>query len=95
MLIALNLTPGTCVTGPEVGIDAKILVTKEPPHLFYNPNISESKDLHSETKDRTICISYRTYQDDEGLVTILDEDGSIRKAITNLHNGIARANKKV
>ena len=89
MLIAVNMSPKMAVTGPEVGIDAKILVTKEKPHFFFNPKV-----LQNESKDSTIVISYTNYQGEESQVTIADEDGSIGVAINQLHNGIERANKK-
>ncbi len=89
MLIAVNTTTKTVVTGPEVGIDAKILVTKEKPHFFFNPKV-----LQFGIKDSTIVISYTTYQGEEAQVTIADECGAIRQAIDHLYNGIARANKK-
>jgi hypothetical protein len=95
MLIALNTTDKTVLTGPEVGIDAKILVTKEKPHFFYNPTIVlDSKHLQNDPKDYTIRISYKNYQDKEFQVRIIDEAGAIWSAIDQLHNGIARANKR-
>ncbi len=94
MLIALNMTPKMVLTGPEVNIDSKILVTKIRPHFFFNPVISEPKCLQSEPESSTICISYTNYQGEENQVSLADEDGSIRKAINHLNNGIERANKK-
>ena len=89
MLIAVNMTPNTLVTGPEVGIDSKILVTKATPHFFFNP-----KCLQNNTKDSTIVINYTNIHGEETEITMLDEDGSIWQAIDHLHNGIKRANKK-
>ena len=89
MLIAVNMTPKLTVTGPEVNIDSKILVTKAKPHFFYNP-----KCLQENPESSTICISYNNYLGEEIQVTMTDEDGAIRQAIDHLHNGINRANKK-
>ncbi len=94
MLIALNTTPRTVLTGPEVNIDSKILVTKEKPHFFYNPTILDSKYLQNDPKECTICISYKNYLGDEAQVDITDEDGIISQAIHSLHSGIDRANKR-
>jgi len=89
MLIAVNMTPKMVVTGPEVGIDAKIIVTKEKPHFFFNPKV-----LQFGIKDSTIVISYTTYQGESQEITLTDECGAIRQAIDHLHNGIERANKR-
>ena len=89
MLIAVNMSTKTVVTGPEVGIDAKIIVTKEKPHFFFNPKV-----LQNEPKDSTIAIQYTTYQGEVSQVTLADEDGAIGVAINQLHNGIERANKR-
>ena len=89
MLIAVNMTSKTVVTGPEVGLDRKILVTKATPHFFFNP-----KCLQNNTKDSTIVISYTNIHSEETEITMLDEDGAIWQAIDHLHNGINRANKK-
>jgi peptide deformylase len=89
MLIALNMTRKTCVTGPEVSIDAKILVTKQRPHFLFNPKI-----LQVNEKSATIDITYKTYQGEDAQTTLVDEDGSIMQSIDNLHNGIKRANRK-
>jgi len=91
MLIALNLTPRSALTGPDVGLDAKILVTKIKPHFFFNPSI---KDLQKDQEDSTIHISYTNYLGNEKQITISDEDGEIGKAIDRLHNGIKRAKRK-
>jgi hypothetical protein len=89
MLIALNMTQRTCVTGPEVSIDSKILVTKQKPNFLFNPKL-----LQENEKDRTIDITYKTFQGNETHTTLVDEDGSIKQAIDNLHHGIKRANAK-
>lgn len=95
MLIALNMTPKKVVTGPEVRIDSKILVTKEKPHFFYNPTIVlDSKDLQDDPENCTLSISYKNYLGEERQVAITDGDDSIRKSINQLYNGIARANKR-
>ena len=88
MLIALNMTPKTVLTGPEVSIDSKILVTKARPHFFFNP-----KCLQYNSNDCTIVISYTNIQGEEIEITMLD-DGSINTAIDHLHNGIKRAQRK-
>jgi len=93
MLIALNMTQKTVLTGPEVGIDSKILVTKEPPHFFFNPILSEPKNLQSEAKSSTIAITYTNYLGEVSQHTRIDSDGSITKAINNLNNGITRAKR--
>jgi len=95
MLIALNMTPGTVLTGPEVGLDAMVLVTKETPHFFYNPAVVlDETNLHQSGDYSIISISYTNYQGEDRQVTLGDEDGAIRQAIDHLHNGIERANKK-
>ena len=95
MLIALNTTPKTVLTGPEVNISTKILVTKEKPHFFFNPKvILDDTDLQDTEDYSIIAISYTTYQGNEARVELADEDGSIRLAIDRLHNGIERANKR-
>jgi len=88
MLIALNMTPRIALTGPEVSIDSKILVTKEKPHFLFNP-----KSLQSEQNNSTIHITYKTYLGETRQVTLTD-NGSIAQAIDHLNNGIQRANHK-
>lgn len=99
MLIALNTSAKTVLTGPEVGVDAKILVTKEAPHFFYNPYVPDvvsldDKDLERFIEDSIVTIRYNNYQGEEAVVTLKDDGGAIRLAINQLHNGIERANKK-
>ena len=94
MLIALNMTPRTVLTGPDVGIHSKILITKASPHFFYNPIITEPKDLQDTLEGSKLQISYKNYTGEDAQITISDEDGSIQKAINQLHNGIARVNAK-
>ena len=89
MLIAVNMTPNHVITGPEVNLDSKILVTKAKPHFFYNP-----KCLQNDPEECTICISYKNYLGEDNQVTMTDEDGAIWQAIDHLHNGIKRATKK-
>lgn len=89
MLITLNTTLRTCLIGPDVGINSKVLVTKAKPYFFFNPKV-----LQFGIEDSTIVISYTTYQGEDREITMTDECGAIRHAIDRLHNGIERANKK-
>jgi len=90
MLIALNLSSRTAVTGPDVGLDSKILVTKAKPHFFFNPAID---NLQDKQEDSTIHISYTNYLGNEKQIVLTDDDGEITKAIDRLHNGIKRKKK--
>jgi len=94
MLIALNLTTRTLVTGPDVGLDSKILVTKAKPHFYFNPTITEPKDLQTDPEPSTIHLSYTNYLGSTKEITLIDEDGEIKKAIDRLHNGIDRAQRQ-
>jgi len=91
ILIALNLSSRTVLTGPDVGLDSKILVTKAKPHFFFNPAID---NLQSNKDESTIHISHTNYLGNEKQTTMTDEDGEIRKAIERLHHGIKRAKRK-
>lgn len=90
MLIALNMTDKTVVTGPDFGIDAKILITKEKPHFFFNPEVMASEDLNSVTDDSTLNMRYKNYLGNEKTVSINDSSGAIQKAVNYLHNGEPR-----
>ena len=92
MLIALNTTTRAVLTGPDVGVDSKILVTKDKPHFLFNPRIV-SKNLHSDAKSYKLDIMYRTYAGEEAEISFIDCTSEIEQAIDNLNNGIKRAQK--
>lgn len=89
MLIMLNTTPRSVITGPEVDIDSKILVSKQKPNFFFNPVILDSNDLNSELQDSTLYVSYMNYQGEAIQAELQDTDGEFRKAVEYLNNGKA------
>lgn len=87
MLITLNTTNRELVTGPEVDLDSKILVTKEKPHFFFNPTYSA---LNNADNDSIIEIQYQNYLGNEKTLTVEDKDNNLRTAIDHLNNGKPR-----
>lgn len=92
MLITLNTTNRAVLTGPDVGVDSKILITKVHPHFFFNPRIV-SKDLQNDNETYKLLIMYTTYAGKEAEISFVDCIGEIEQAIDNLNNGIKRAQK--
>lgn len=87
MLITLNTTSREFLTGPDVDLDSKILVTKANPHFFFNPTYTV---LNNDDTDSIIEIQYQNYLGNEKKLTVEDEDETLRVAIDHLNNGKPR-----
>ena len=90
MLISLNTTNREFLTGPDVGLDAKILVTKEKPHFFFNPTFTVPESLNNAEDDSIIEIQYQNYLGNEKKLVLEDKDRIIRGAVEYLNNGRPR-----
>jgi hypothetical protein len=87
MLITLNTSNREVITGPDVDINSKILVTKEKPHFFFNPMYVE---LNNSKDDSIIEIQYQNYAGDSKTLVVEDRNRTLRTAIDYLNNGKQR-----
>ena len=90
MLIALNMSKRDLLTGPEVGVDSCVLVTKIKPHFFFNPSYNVPESLNSPENDSIIEIRYQNYLGNDKKLVIDDTHKTLRTAIDIINNGRPR-----
>ena len=88
LTICMNVNRLAVLTAPQCGIAQRILVTKQKPGTFFNPELvlenTVPESFTHASDDTIICLKYADYLGNESTCFLVDNDNSITDAVQRL-----------